>query len=264
MRRASKDLIEKIAACLRIIRPTRQRGDWIQLDVQSAGTLDIHSMGDPTAVMELPECQKLFRLRLRDLDQFRSITPTFLKAYERKCWRFMMAMQFYEAGHFAHDQMWKVRFFLWVAAVEALFTSSLPEHKGSNVARARLNFFLGGSTPVFEQGDIPSYLQQPSLKVSDSVKDIYDLRNRIAHGAKVEDIWFRVARQGVNEQICYAEELIEALSFIARRSLYKILSEDLLDTFANETEWEKYFTDHELTRSAIERKRKATIPAADT
>jgi hypothetical protein len=78
--RGSIDLVEKLAACLRVIRPTRATALLIQGDLEDWG-FDASHFEHPIELMEVPEAQKLWSVRNRDAETLRRLAPAFLKAY---------------------------------------------------------------------------------------------------------------------------------------------------------------------------------------
>ena len=248
--RASIDLVEKLAACLRIIRPTRATALLIQGDLEDWG-FDATHFEHPIELMEVPEAQKLWSVRTCDAEMLRRLAPVFLNAYTSDCMKLMMSVQFYQAGHFADQPLWKVRFFLWVTALEALFTTPNRQHNGKTVSVARVKFFIGAKTPIYDPGDLTEWEEQPKTTVADVIDDIYKLRNLIAHGSRVPDAWFRPDRRGLNGEINYVEMLTEAVSSCVRRSLLRILADNLLKHFNTARANEKYFAAAKLTKDDL-------------
>lgn len=251
----SAKLVRNLVACLRLIRPMRQRTGLMR-GVLHDGKIDVQHFEHPRSILEVPEVQKLFHLRNADLDSLKGFAAEFLRAMGGEFWKFRMAVDFHEAGHF-QDWYWKARYSLWCSAVESLFTSQAPEHRGSLVAEERIKWFLGAGTSIYDAGDIPAYIQpQPNIKVGKVVEELYTLRNCIAHGDKVPNAFFeRKLRQGVNGELSLVQVLIEALSFIIRKSLRRILRDGLLDKFADSASSEAYFDAAGLTNTALRRRR---------
>jgi hypothetical protein len=253
----SEVLVRSLVACLRLVRPMRQPTSLMRGELLQDGTINVQHFEHPLELLEVPEVQKLFHLRNSDLVLLRTIADDFLRVMSGEFWKFRMAVQFYEVGHF-QDTFWKARYSLWCSAVEALFTSQSPEHQGSLVARERIKWFLGADTSIYDTGDIPGYIRpQPNITVADVVEDLYVVRNFIAHGDRVPDHFFqRTMRQGVNGNISLLQVLIEALSFIVRKALLRILRENLQNHFENAAASETYFEAAGLTNAAIRRRQR--------
>jgi hypothetical protein len=247
----SETLVQNLAACLRLIRPMRQCTSLMRGELRENGTLDVQHLEHPVDLMEVPEVQKLFHLRNRDVDLLRAVAKDFLRAMRGEFWKFRMAVDFHQAGHF-QDRYWKARYLLWCSAVEAIFTSDHPEHRGSLVAKERIKWFLGTTTSMYDPGDIPNFVPQPNITVSDVMDDMYRVRNFIAHGDRIPDEYFqRTMRQGLNGNVSVLTVLQEAVSFVIRKSLLRMLQDNLLDHFASAAEAEVYFADHNLTLTQI-------------
>ena len=247
----SEKLVNNLAACLRLIRPMRQCALLMRGELRENGTIDVRRFQHPIDLMEVPQVQKLFHLRNRDVEMLRAIAPDFLRAMHGEFWKFRMAVQFHEVGHF-QDLFWKARYLLWCSAMEAIFTSNDREHRGSLVAKERIKWFLSANTPIYEAGDIPHYVQQPNITISDILDDLYRIRNFVAHGDRIPDQFFEhPVRQGVSGDVKGPGLLLEAVSFIVRKSLLRIIQANLLDHFASAEAAESYFAHAGLTLSAI-------------
>ena len=97
-----------------------------------------------------------------------------------------------------------------------------------------------------------SFRSPPGTTVGTIVEDVYTLRDHIAHGDRVPDVFFqRTLRAGITEGVSMANVLLEALSFIIRKSLLRIVQEDLLQHFAGPASSEAYFGGAGLTNTAI-------------
>jgi hypothetical protein len=247
----SRKLIQNIAALLRLIRPMTQRALLIQGEFRRDDTLDVKTFDHPID-LEVPEVQKLFCVSNRDADALRELAPEFLRAMAGEFWKFRIAVQFHDAGHFHGALFWKARYMLWCSGLESIYTSQDREHSGSNVARERIKWFLGANTPLYPLGDIPSFCPQSDLTVGQIVKELYDLRNYVAHGDKTPDEFFqKKVRRGLNGDLNLVQVCLECVSFILRHSLLKILQERLLENFANSPVAEKYFENAGLTNTLI-------------
>ena len=252
----SKQRVRNVVACLRLIRPMRQRLSTIQGVIREDGSLDVRYFDLPREIAELPEVQKLFHLRNLDVEELNSVVGDFLGALGGQYWKFRMAVEFHEAGYF-QDSYWKARYLLWCSALEAIYTSNHRDHRGSLVAKERIRWFLGAGTSIYEPGDVSQFLQQPNITVSDVVDDLCRVRNFIAHGDRLPDEYFqRTLRRGLNGPLNVLAVLGEALSFIVRRSLLRILHDGLLDHFASAAAAEAHFDAAGLTLPAIKERQK--------
>ncbi|MGD0923345.1 MAG: hypothetical protein ABSA70_16515 [Terriglobia bacterium] len=252
-RERSEKTVRMLAACLRLIRPMRQNALLMQGNFRDQdGTFDVRHCELPaTHLIEVPQVQQEFSLRNRDADDLRAYAPEFLRGRRGQFWKFRMAVQFHELGHF-QSLHWKARFLLWCSAIESIFTSHDREHHGSLVATSRIKWFIGRNTSIYGPGDISNLLQDPHITVGQVVGDLYDMRNYVAHGDRIPDPYFAdILRHGFNGGVKKWEVLLEAASFIIRTSLLKILREGLLDHFADASAAEAYFSGGNLTKSAL-------------
>jgi hypothetical protein len=258
---ASEILVRNVAACLRLIRPMRQFALSMHGTVREDGTFDVRGFDTPIDLMETPENQKLFHLRNHDADDLRKYAPLFLRAMDTGIWKFKMAAQFHELGHFQDAEHWKARYLLWSSAIESIYTSHNSDHKGSNVAKERIKWFLGSNTSIYPPGDLSEYMIDPKITVGAIVDDLYEARNYLAHGDRIPDRFFQEwPRNGVNGPLRRMVILYEAQSYIIRHSLLKMLREGLIAHFAGAAESEAYFGANGLTNSQIQKKKKAGVP----
>lgn len=241
--------INILAACLRLIRPMRNRvlkvGGLVR---EEDGTFDVKQIDLPApSFVDLPDVQKLFTLRNQDAESLRAYAPGFQRAMRGEFWKFRMGVQFHELGHF-QTLDWRARFLLWCSAIESIYTSHHRNHKGSLVAKARIRWFIGEDTSIYAPGDLPGWVPDPHITIGHIVGGLYDVRNYLAHGDKLPDDYFRHnLRSGVTD----LEVFTEGASFIVRTSLLKILRDNLLDHFADAGSAEAFFGKQGLTLSEL-------------
>jgi hypothetical protein len=241
--------ITTIAACLRLIRPMRQKAVVIQGRITPEKKFDVHNFGHPRNLMEVPYVQKLFTLRTDDLDSLRVVVQPFLKAMYGEYWKIRLAVQYHDGGHW-QDTFWKPKFSLWVSGIESLFATDDNDHSGRLVVSERIKYFLGADTNIYEPGDIPSYFPQAKFSVGEIIKDLYEVRNYIVHGAKVPDEYWLKARDGGSSahEINKIDVLFEGLSFILRKSLLKVFKDNFVEDFKDRVSSRKYWKGFGLTR----------------
>jgi len=259
-REASRTRVEQVMACLRVIRPTREIGSMLDGHLEQEEFV-IDSINTLHEMVEVPNIQKLYDIRLKDLLALQELAPRFLHAFATDCWRIKMATQFYQAGHFSSGNLWKIRYFLWTSALEALYTSTEREHNGKLVSCERIKFFLGEDTRIYSNDEEQyAYLgSPPQFTVGDLVGDCYKIRNFIAHGARIPDRWFDEGRSGLGEPVRYAEVLLEAASVMVRLTIIKILRDNLVEAFTPKRGADRYFASFGLTRSKLLAKGKIDV-----
>jgi hypothetical protein len=255
----SKILIEQAVACLRLIRPFVQHPQFLGGSVGDDGSLRHIHFNHPIPFLSSLPNQTIMAIRTQDVKELKSVFPLFRTAMLGNYWKFRMSVDMFQSGYFQQTH-WKLRFFMWTAALEALFTShSSPEHRGGLVAKERVKELLGATTLIYPSGDLSQYESDPHLTVGSVIDEIYCLRNHLAHGDKVPDCYFQTTgRHGLNGPISKWETLSEAVSSIVRQSLMTILVKNLLVHFQDAPASEAYFGSLGLTKSKLEKKAKAT------
>jgi hypothetical protein len=242
----SEQLVRKVAACLRVIRPMRQYSNFMRGIVRDDGKFDVRHFQSPADLIAVPEIQALFLLRDKDADDLVTFAPEFLRAMDGNFWKFRMAVQFHELGYWAQEDKWKARYLLWASAIESIYTSHT--NQGSRLAKRRIKWFLGESTSIYPLEDLAdTMLPDPRISIGLIADDLYKLRNFIAHGDRIPDAYFnKICRSGLNGGVTLYEGLFEAQSFIIRSSLLKILQAGLLSHFEGAATADAYFKSHGL------------------
>jgi len=244
--KAAETVVRLMGACLRLIRPMPQDAAFIGGKILPDSTVYIQRFEVPVEI-GVPAVQRLFRLRNCDVTRLQKVAPIFMDAMHEEFWKFRSSIEFGDWGHF-HHLYWKARFSLWCSAIEALYTSNAPLHKGSLVAKERIKWFLGPDTRIYEPGDIQNGQPEVKTTIGEVLDDLYELRNVIAHGDKTPDKFWVTARSEYDEHVTLAEMLTEAASRIIRASLLRILEENLLKHFADGPASEAFFAAQGLTK----------------
>jgi hypothetical protein len=265
-REQSRTLVGNAMACLRLLRPAMQHLQFFEGEVNEDGQFCRIAFRTPLDSVMNPVSHRTLSFRTADAKNLRLYLPLFLEAMNGQYWKFRMAAQLHESGCFQDNDL-RAKFFLWTTAVESLFTtqSDRGNNSGSLVATERIKFFLGSKTSIYPPDELASVYVDPHLCIEDVVKELYCLRNHIAHGDRIPEYYFEQGgRQDILKgEISRFDMLLEAVSFIIRHSLLKILKENLLGTFANASHSDIYFKAHGLTKSGLDKMRLSQVPCPD-
>src|SRR5208282_5918543 len=257
----SASLIDSAGSCLALIRPTRRsRAMHIRGVLKSDGPFDPQGFSAREELADVPEIQKIFAVRERDIELLTLVLPEFVQLYQ-KCQNgnlkddyepLRMAVQLYGEGYAI--SYWKARHILWWSAIEALYGSS------EDAAIARIYSFFGNKNlvdgynfPIYEAGDIPSFFHAPpgSLHaLGKMVPLIYDVRNASAHGQKVPDVHFVPIPHPLGQGIVGLDALAEAATFIIRKTIIEILRRGWRDKFKDRAARENFW----LYRHGLDKK----------
>jgi hypothetical protein len=177
---------------------------------------------------EVPEVQKLFTIRMRDVDLLSGLLPEFLELYRKddagklvdEYEPLRMAVQLYGEAHALH--YWKARHILWWAAIESLYGNA------EDAAMARIFAFFGDKSlidgyrrSIYEAGDAPtcfSYSSHSDHSLGEMVQLIYEVRSASAHGQKVPDPHFSPVKHPFGT-VVGLEALAEAATLIVRKTV---------------------------------------------
>lgn len=225
----NEELLNEVFACSRIVRPTRRQGR-VAGYLNSNGTVDQRQTNFPDSALDVPEALKLFAFRNRDLENLRALIGTFLKAIHGEYWPFRMAVQYYYMGYEVND--WKGRYLYWgSAALHALYSPN------SDKLVRRITGFLGKETIIYPPGEHPEFefLRPDPTTIGDVIEDINLVRNCIAHGERIPERYFGAdsGRRSLNGRVNHISVLDDALAFIVRETLRRILAENLGDGFTS-------------------------------
>jgi hypothetical protein len=222
------ELLNEVFACSRIVRPTRREGS-VTGYLNADGTVDQRTVMFPDTALDVPEALKLFALRNKDLEMLRNLIDPFLRAMHGEYWPFRMALQYYYMGYEVND--WKGRYLYWgSSALHALYSPNSDKLVG------RVREFLGEKTPIYQADDPEFEFKKPDPRtISDVIEDINVVRNCIAHGERIPDKYFGkdVGRDSLGGPVNYIAVLDDALAFIVRETLRRILADNLLDAFTS-------------------------------
>lgn len=238
----STELVNLAVACLALVRPTRRSRAMNVIGlIKPDGTFDPQTFNTMHEPAEVPEIQKLFTIRKKDIDVLSSVLPDFITLYQKDSQGRLkddyeplrMAVQLYEQAYAL--SYWKARHILWWSAIEALYGNN------EDAAMARIYALLGNKNlvdgyrrAIYEPGDIPScyYPSSDSLhKLGKMVPLIYEVRNASAHGQKVPDSHFSPVAHPFGTNVVGIDALAEAATFIIRKTVVTVLQRGLQDKF---------------------------------
>jgi len=149
-----------------------------------------------------------------------------------------ISMYFLEEGYKPGHNLRTLHLFR-VMALEGLFCSETSF--GKKALTHRVPKLLGTGIDLYEPYQV-DYFDLPKLALTvDLIRDIYTLRNKIAHSDTIPDNWNdAMTRHGLNEEIPYVGQLLEAATSIARLAWLKIVRNGLQATFADKKKMQAY------------------------
>lgn len=142
--------------------------------------------------------------------------------------------------HGLHNREPILSLLYWVMGLDMLMMAG-----GIRPFVARLTHFLGGNTLVFPRSSTLG--QQPSYVVADVVKDIYELRNAIAHGQEIPPRYlapfdFLDADGAVInvDPMTYGQHLSQCAVFLLCKCLHKIFIEGIVTDSRQPRAWRRH------------------------
>ena len=214
---ASKDLAEKAAACLRLIRPTRSRNQTIQLTFLDNGGVDVFRFTHPQDFPpSIPFFEVLNAIRAEDLLTLQRVLPKFLSLWEVGPQFVIWAIRYFISGHMeVNDPI--AQLMMWVAGIEAVISEGTPIPQAE--VQSRLKHYLGTNWNIYEDTALAEWFHT-SIELGEVLGDVFRLRNSFAHGGWVPEEWVgRVGRPAPSGSVEYADMLREAGAAILRKLL---------------------------------------------
>jgi len=229
MGQRNDELINEVFVCSRIVRPTRRQGS-VTGYLTESGTVDQRGVTFPDSALDVPEALKLFEFRNKDLENLHTLICPFLKAMHGEYWPFRMAVQYYNMGYEVND--WKWRYLCWgSSALHALYSPS------SEKLVRRVRGFLGETTPIYPPNEHPEFefMEPNPTTIGDIIEDINVVRNCIAHGERIpnKDFGAEAGRDSLGGRVNYISVLDDALAFIVRETLRRVLADNLIGGFTS-------------------------------
>jgi hypothetical protein len=242
---ASITLLAYVLAHLRIINPHRDSiDDNIQLQQDSTGSAYKGFRCSKAAFRPnrfLCDCENLVtgihRIHLNELKTFMPWIADFAPNW-KIYYPLWISMYFLEEGYKPGHNLRTLHLFR-VMALEGLFCTE--SSYGKNALTRRIPKLLGTPVDLYE-GYRVDFLDLPEMELTvDLIKDIYTLRNKVAHSDALPESWQDTfARAGLNEGITYLGQLVEAATSIGRLAWLKIIKQGLQSTFSDKQKMQAY------------------------
>jgi hypothetical protein len=241
----SPNLLAYVLGHLRLLNPHRDSiDDWIQLERTSSGSYS--SFRCAKAALHpnrfLCDCENLcWGIDRKQLDELKTLMPWIvdIKEHWEHYYPLWLSLFFIEQTYIG-GQNFRIVFLFKVMALEALFCTE--GSYGSTALKRRIPKFLGLGIDLYKDYQV-DFWNLPTLELTtDLIRDIYRLRNKIAHADRIPDDWQKnITRRGLdNEEISYAGQLLEAAGSILRLSWLKLLRLSLQDTFSDKLKMQSY------------------------
>jgi hypothetical protein len=233
----SRELVHRIFIGLRIVRPSSVPYQYLHAQIGPDGGFEPSGFMRAEMRLTVFPCDSWAPVRRKDAEMLKAIVPALLEAYKTDCQPVIRAMRILEVGYISEFP--DVKQLMWAIGLESLFTSD--KHSGAQLAIRRIRQFLGSKTRVYEQSDFQRHVSVPALTLKNVLGDIYDVRNKLAHGEWIPKEYLdkpgypRGARS-------YGDILLEATGIILRLALIKILRESLLETFGSKDNLDRHFS----------------------
>jgi hypothetical protein len=245
----SRELVYRVFLGLRIVRPSWTPYQFLRAAVRADGSFSPSGFSKAEGRLSVSSCDAANSIRRRDAELLRRIVPPLLNAYEARCRPVVRAIGILELGYISRFN--DAKQLLWTTALDGMLTSA--KHWGSTLAVRRIQDLIGSATRIYDAADFPSYINLPTLTVGQSLPDIYKFRNKLAHGEWAPSEFLeRLGYRGkAGEQLNYADVLLEATGIILRKSLIRILADNLLAVFQTKDALDWYFSRRGLVNKGM-------------
>lgn len=220
----SKDLLQKVFLCLRVVKPTRNRFSVVQYREMKRGGIDVFSVVWPAIMrMNVPESEVLNSINLQDLQQLKLLWPSFRKMRDVGAPNLRRATRYYETGY---DALWDVdlQFTTWMMGIEALYSDG-DEPCSRDTIKSRILDSVGHNTDIYSEFEDRNLYAPDPVFVKDILDKMFELRDRFVHGAWTPKSWLeKPKRRAISGGLLtWPDVLREAASFILRTGVKRKL-----------------------------------------
>ena len=238
-------LLAYVLAHLRIINPHRDSvDDNIQLQQESPGSAYNGFRCSKAALRPnrfLCDCEHLVsginRNHLNELKTFLPWIADFASNWRiyQPLW---ISMYLFEEGYKPGHNLRTLHLFR-VMALEGLFCSE--SSFGKKALTHRIPKLLHTGIDLYKPYRV-DFVDLPQMVLTVGlIKDIYTLRNKIAHSDGLPEVWQNtIVRAGLDGEITYLGQLLEASTSIGRLAWLKIIREGLQSTFSDNQKMQAY------------------------
>jgi hypothetical protein len=220
----SKELLGKAFACLRVVKPTRTPFSVVQCRIKQDGGFDVLGFTSPANALpiNLPRSEILNDINEGDLEQLRRMWPRYRIIRESGPEHLRRATRYYETGY-SDLRAGDLQFTTWVMGTEALYAED-EEPFSVGALKERILRDIDPDTDIYE-GHYRSSANLSPVRLGQILDNLFDLRNRLVHGAWAPKTWFEktVRIDITGTPVSLPDALREAASFILRTGLQKEL-----------------------------------------
>jgi hypothetical protein len=247
-----KETLIQTHVAFQLVKPTRWFAKyWFRTD--DAGHIELMAEGLGLIHLDNPmpymSYQQHHTISPEDVESVKRILPRLLHAFSPAIgsgsWSHPSgsvhrALIMYAQGYLS-DKFGELRQFLWAMALDCLFSSKLDKRKrGAHTIDQRLRMLLGAEFAPYKDVLVPGHQTRPDHKLWSVAKDIFTLRNAIAHGLTIPDAWLTLPGRQPYEG--YAYQLAECTEILFRRTLLTILNDQrVFDIFVDSRKLDRYF-----------------------
>jgi hypothetical protein len=218
----SRELMYNAFVCLRLIRPTRERFQPMQVKKLENGLVNVFSFDHPdNSLLALPQSEVLNTFSVADLDELRRLLPRFLGNIESGPTSLIRAIRLYEEGY-SNLKNPVLQIIVWVLGLQSVLAQDEETEPRPQALKA-IEQRIGYSTDIYEDawfrrqgwgGDL-------KLRVGDVLDDLFSLYDRLVKGRWVPTEWLerKSAFPPLGEYLEYPELLRGAASFLLRKAI---------------------------------------------
>lgn len=220
----SKNLVERVISCLRIIRPTRGSFQTIQLRLLNEGSTDVFRFTHPQEIPpNIPASDVLNTIRRSDFLTLQKVLPRFLDLWDEGPEYVIRAARYFLTGYSGiYEPIAQI--LIWVAGIEAILSKGKP--LPASEVLSSLSRSLDPDWNIYEDTGLAEFTNA-DVRLQKVSSDLFKLRNSLAHGGWVPSEWTgMVGRVTTTGNVEYADMLREAAAAILRKLLMCWLTAD--------------------------------------
>jgi hypothetical protein len=213
----SKEFLEHVAACLRIVRPTASRFTAIQVRILQDESWDVFRFTHPQDLPpNTPQSDTLNMIRIQDVKLLSAALPKFMSLWFDSRHNMIRAARYFLTGY-TDIQDPIAQILIWTAGIEAIFAGN-----GEAGSRDTLKRLISSRISEWDIYEDSAYgqLAGASIRVGEIAGDLFKLRAHLVHGGWAPEDWLvKEGRPSLSGRTSYADMLREAAASILRKLL---------------------------------------------
>jgi hypothetical protein len=219
----SDEFAFKVFACLRIIKPTRNNFEPINVEFKDKEKreIDVVSVTHPSTIWpNVPDAEAINSINLNDIDKLKELLPAFLDLASKGPENITRAVRFLNEGY-SEVRDPTIQIVVWCMGIESLLGAEDADQLAESSIKRSIDQAVGLKTDIYDNSAMREYMPNRRVEVGELVDDLFRVRNLFVHGHWIPSDWkSKYPRTSLSgDRVHYVDVLREAASFILRQAL---------------------------------------------